>query len=87
MPTVEQLELVRREALRLVPALAGLGLEADTHGMSMLMNLFLDDMAKIGLDREFCYRVIVGALAMSLGHHAQREGVDGRLAEVFGEGL
>jgi hypothetical protein len=70
----------------LLPGLSGLGLEQDGDGLQILLDAWLAEMEAKGAPREFCYRVLVGALAVSLGFHAGREAIDGRLLFVLGEG-
>lgn len=74
---------VKRTVPALLPALAGLGLTQDTDGLQMLMDEWLERMESLGAPREFCYRVLVGALSTSLGHHAGREAIDDRLIHTL----
>lgn len=68
----------------LLPALSGLGLTNDGAGLQMLLDSWLEEMEAKGAPREFCYRVLVGALSVSLGYHAGRERIDQRLLWVMG---
>jgi hypothetical protein len=78
------LAVAQARGAALIPGLAGLGAVSDARGMSLLVDAYVEEMESFGVPREFSYRLLVGSLAASLGHHVDREEIDIRLIETMG---
>lgn len=70
------IQLVRDRVSTLMPALASLGMVEDIAGLAMAMDNALEELEDAGVPREFTYRVLVGALATSLGNIAGAEQIE-----------